>query len=76
MYTVVSRRGEGLATLVLKELERWGGELNYNCLLLETGKNQPEALALYKKNNYLIIPNFGQYEHVENSVCFKKKLAL
>jgi hypothetical protein len=42
--------------------------------VLETGKRQPEAIELYKKNNYKIIPNFGQYVNVENSVCFEKKL--
>jgi putative acetyltransferase len=43
-------------------------------MLIETGKNQPEALALYKKNKYWIIPNFGQYTNMENSVCFEKAL--
>jgi hypothetical protein len=38
--------------------------------------NQPEAIALYKKNNYKIIPNFGKYENIENSVCFEKELVV
>jgi putative acetyltransferase len=41
---------------------------------LETGKKQPEAIVLYKRNGYAVIPNFGQYENVENSVCFEKIL--
>jgi len=39
---------------------------------LETGKKQPEAIALYKKNGYKLIPNYGQYAEIENSVCFEK----
>ena len=27
-----------------------------------------------KRKTYAIIKNFGQYEHVENSVCMKKAL--
>ena len=40
----------------------------------ETGKRQPEAIALYEKNGYNRTPNYGQYVGVENSVCFEKVL--
>jgi GNAT superfamily N-acetyltransferase len=72
MYVPLKRRGEGIATIILKELERWTADLNYKKCMLETGKRQPEAIELYRKNGYAIIPNFGQYENVENSVCFEK----
>ncbi|SEW00775.1 Protein N-acetyltransferase, RimJ/RimL family [Chitinophaga sp. YR573] len=74
MYVSVNKRGQGVASTVLKELEKWAVELKYSKCVLETGKKQPEAIALYKKSNYKIIPNYGQYENVENSVCFEKKL--
>ncbi len=74
MYVPLSRRGEGIASTILKELEQWAIDLNYKKCLLETGKKQPEAIQLYKRNGYKIIPNFGQYENVENSVCFEKGL--
>jgi putative acetyltransferase len=74
MYVFPEKRGMGIGSIVLDELERWALELKYAKCLLETGKRQPEAIALYKKNQYRIIPNFGQYEHVENSVCFEKIL--
>jgi putative acetyltransferase len=76
MYVPPVRRGQGIAGKILKELENWANELNYTKCLLETGKKQPEAIALYKKNGYQIIPNYGQYENVENSVCFEKILAV
>ncbi len=74
MYVLPNRRGEGIASVILKELEKWVIDLNYNKCVLETGKRQPEAIELYKKNGYTIIPNFGQYKHIENSVCFEKIL--
>lgn len=74
MYVVLNSRGQGIASTILRELEQWAVELNYKKCQLETGKNQPEALALYKKNGYIIIPNFGQYKSIENSVCFEKIL--
>ncbi len=74
MYVPINRRGHGIATKILKELETWAHELKYAKCLLETGKKQPEAIELYKKNGYRIIPNYGQYENVENSICFEKLL--
>jgi putative acetyltransferase len=58
----------------IKELEHWAGELSYHKCILETGKRQTEAIALYKKNGYQVIPNYGQYAGVENSICFEKEL--
>jgi putative acetyltransferase len=74
MYTSPAYRGKGLATRVLAELEAWAVELGYPKCVLETGKRQPEAIALYEKRGYLRIPNYGQYIGIENSVCFEKVL--
>lgn len=75
MYTVPGSRGKGIATRVLNELELWAADLGYEKCILETGKRQPEAIAFYKKNGYTIIPNYGQYAGVENSLCFEKNIA-
>jgi putative acetyltransferase len=72
MFVEPGFRGKGIAATILKELELWAGEINYTQAVLETGKRQPEAIALYQKAGYAIIPNFGQYENIENSVCMKK----
>lgn len=74
MYTVPPARGKGLAAKVLAALEIWAAELGYPKCVLETGKKQPEAIALYTKCGYQVIPNYGQYIGVENSVCFEKVL--
>lgn len=74
MYALPQFRGQGIATRVLAELESWAAELGYKRCILETGKKQPEAIALYKKSHYTQIKNYGQYIGIENSVCFEKKL--
>ncbi|MBE2218452.1 MAG: GNAT family N-acetyltransferase [Ignavibacteria bacterium] len=74
MFVPLTLRGKGIASLVVNELEKWAMELGYNKCILETGKRQPEAIALYKKNGYVQIPNYGQYAGIENSVCFNKEL--
>jgi len=74
MFVPLNKRARGIASAILAALETWCRELGIKKCILETGKNQPEAIALYKKNHYNIIPNFGKYEGVENSVCFEKEL--
>ena len=74
MYVLPEGRNKGIATKILMELENWASELLFAKCILETGKKQPEAIALYKKNGYTLIPNYGQYAGVENSVCFEKEL--
>jgi putative acetyltransferase len=74
MYTVPAMRGMGIAGKILSELEKWAAELSFERCVLETGKRQPEAIALYRKNGYRMVPNYGQYAGVENSVCFAKEL--
>lgn len=74
MYVLPGNRKKGIATKILTELENWAGELSYSKCILETGKGQPEAIELYKKNGYTLIQNYGQYEGIENSLCFEKSL--
>ena len=74
MYTSPESRGKGIATKILAELEKWASELSYQKCILETGKRQPDAIWLYQKNGYKIIPNYGKYLVMENSVCFEKEI--
>lgn len=74
MFVPLEKRGQGIASAVMAALETWCKELDVKKCILETGKNQPEAIRLYEKNNYTRIPNFGAYKDVTNSVCFEKEL--
>ena len=74
MFVQPAHRGQGIAQAILAELEQWAQELHYTGCVLETGKNQPEAIRLYQKVSYQVIPNYGQYAGVENSVCMQKEI--
>jgi GNAT superfamily N-acetyltransferase len=74
MFVRPESRNRGIAGRILLELETWAKELEFSECILETGLKQPEAVRLYQKSGYKIIPNYGQYAGVENSVCMKKKL--
>lgn len=75
MFTLPEWRGKGVASSVLRALEQWAGDLGCHSCVLETGKRQEDAVHLYLKNGYAVIPNYGQYIGIENSICFQKKIA-
>jgi putative acetyltransferase len=74
MYVREELRSRGIASAILKELEAWSKELGFLYCVLETGKMMDDAVYLYRKNNYTITENYGQYIGVESSVCMKKTL--
>ena len=74
MYVDPKTRGKGIASKILIELESWAREENYTSCILETGHKYPEAVALYKKNGFVITENYGQYIGVADSICFQKDL--
>ncbi|RBQ04880.1 GNAT family N-acetyltransferase [Pedobacter miscanthi] len=74
MFVHPDYRKQGIAAKIVTELENWANELGFTAIVLETGKKQPEAIALYQKIGYRITPNYGQYIGVDNSVCMVKAL--
>lgn len=74
MFVLPEKRGGGIAQKVILELELLAKEAGYKKCILETGTRQKAALKFYKKCNYKVIENYGQYAKMENSVCFEKKL--
>ena len=75
MFVQPALRGQRIAQQVLRELEVWATELDVAGFVLETGKRQPEAIRLYQRCGYEVIPNYGQYAGVENSVCMQKLIS-
>ncbi|MEH3115391.1 GNAT family N-acetyltransferase [Pedobacter terrae] len=75
MFVHPDYRKQGIAAQIVTELENWATELGFDACVLETGKKQPEAIALYQKVGYHIITNYGQYIGVDNSVCMTKPLS-
>lgn len=75
MFVPVDKRGRGIAGMILTELEAWAAELGYKKCILETALSMEPAVALYKKSNYNVIPNYDPYIGVETSICFEKLLS-
>jgi len=75
MYVKPEYRRQGISSAILNELESWALESGYLGAVLETGNRQEEAIALYKKQGYVIIPNYPPYEAMETSICMKKRLS-
>lgn len=75
MYVIPEARGMGLARRILAELEadaRAAGRLR---MALETGDQQPEAIALYLSEGYtLTAAKFGHYRTYDSSRCMTKPL--
>ncbi len=61
MYVTPGARGRGLARAMLAELERTARAAGYRRLVLETGSQQPEAIALYGSSGYTPVTPFGFY---------------
>lgn len=75
MYVRPAHRGRGLARDILRTLEGRAHALGAVRILIETGKAQPEAVALYRSAGYVDIPRFGEYAAIPVSLCFEKRLS-
>ena len=53
-------------------LMEWAVELGYKKMVLETGELLAESCAVYKKLGFQVIPNYGPYEDMPESLCMAK----
>ena len=74
MYVKPLFRGRGISKLILKQLEAYAEELNYQRLVLETGLKQPEAMNLYRYFGYTPIKCYGKHADDSDSRCFEKTI--
>jgi GNAT superfamily N-acetyltransferase len=74
MYVAESARRRGLARAMLAELERTAAAAGMYRLVLNTGPEQPEAVALYEASGYGPEPPFGHYACHERALFYGKPL--
>ncbi len=74
VYVVPALRRQGVATRILAVLEGRARKAGYRLLRLETGTEQPEALALYRTRGYVLIEPYGHYRNDPRSRSFEKSL--
>lgn len=70
MYVDPAVRGKGVARSLLAALVAHARQVGMRRLLLETGTEQPEAVALYEREGWTRIPAFGHYAHDPRTRCY------
>jgi GNAT superfamily N-acetyltransferase len=75
MYVVPAQQRRGIARRMLAHLESTAASAGIEGLVLETGLEQPEAIALYTACGYEPVPGFGYYCGSELSRTFGRRLA-
>ena len=70
MYVVPAAQRRGHARRMLAHLEATAAAAGIEALVLETGLEQPEAIALYLSSGYEPVPGFGYYCGSELSRTF------
>lgn len=74
MFVIPEGRGNGLARRILAALEDDARAAGRVRMVLETGDQQPEAIALYTSSGYTPCEKFGHYRTYESNLCFAKPL--
>lgn len=74
MYVVPAARGLGAGRALLAALLDEARQLGVRRVVLETGRRQERAMALYARAGFVEVPAFGEYVGAPLSVCLGKEL--
>jgi ribosomal protein S18 acetylase RimI-like enzyme len=74
MYIRPQFRGLGFAKLMLDHLSEYSRSHGINMLRLETGIHQHDAIALYERAGFRLIPAFGDYKPDPLSRFYEKQI--
>ncbi|WFR58380.1 GNAT family N-acetyltransferase [Anaerocolumna sp. AGMB13025] len=74
IYVEASHRKLGLGAELVRRLEAKAKIKGYKWCILETGKPLEAACHMYKKAGYKVIPNYGQYADMPDSICMERKI--
>lgn len=74
MYVAPRAQRAGHARRMLAHLEATAREAGFAAMVLETGDQQPEAIALYLSAGYEPIAPFGYYRDEPDNRCFGRLL--
>ena len=74
VYVEPDFRRRGLAQLIVAALEVGAAQAGHQWVVLNSGREQPEALALYADRGYLPVPGYGVYACAPGAVFLGKQL--
>ena len=72
MFVRASARRRGIARQILRHLEAEVRRRGFRTIVLETGCDNAEAIALYEAEGYSVIPEFLGYVGIPISRCYAK----
>ena len=67
-------QGQGIGSRLVSLLIEWAAELGYRRMILETGELLAESCAVYKKLGFAVIPNYGPYADMPESLCMAREI--
>ena len=67
-------QGQGIWSRLVSLLIEWAAELGYRRMILETGELLAESCAVYKKLGFAVIPNYGPYADMPESLCMAREI--
>jgi GNAT superfamily N-acetyltransferase len=74
MYVEPGFRRRGLAAAIVAALEDGAVEAGHRSVILNTGDQQPEAVALYERLGYTPVPGYGIYACAPGAIFLGKEL--
>lgn len=67
-------QGQGIGSRLVSLLIEWAAQLGYRRMILETGELLAESCAVYEKLGFAVIPNYGPYADMPESLCMAKEI--
>ncbi len=74
VYVEPAHRRRGLARVIMAALEDSAARAGHRSVVLNTGQEQPEALALYDRLGYRPVPGYGVYACAPDAVFLGRSL--
>lgn len=74
VYICPEYRGRGISLRLMERLETAAKEKGFHYFVLESGEPLIAAMALYRRIGYKVIPNYGPYRDMKDSICMRKEL--
>lgn len=74
MFVRPEFRGLGIGQALLDGLLELAATTGQSRVILETVLELGSAVALYRRNGFVRIPNYPPYEDIAESACFEKRL--
>lgn len=74
VFVHTAYQGKGIGSRLVFLLIEWAKELGYQRIILETGELLAESCAVYKKLGFQVIPNYGAYVNMPESLCMARDL--